>query len=61
MSSNSKNLEAHIEKLIQNVSFFKMENSLHTSNDISTEAEIETDSNLNVHIDEDTGDNFETF
>ena len=54
MSGNSKNLESHIEKLMQSVSFFKMDNN----NEAITKL---NNSELEVDIEEDAGDNFETF
>ena len=62
MSGNSKDLEAHIEKLMQSISFFKMDKHKNDSNTKPKEVSIKSnDSELKVDIEEDAGDNFETF
>jgi len=54
MSGNSKDLESHIEKLMQSVSFFK----INETDENTQEIEKET---VTIDIEEDAGDNFETF
>jgi len=56
MSSNSKDLELHIEKLMESVSFFKI-----NSNVPDSKINDENNNNSDLNIEEDAGDNFEAF
>ena len=57
MSNNSKDLELHIDRLMESISFFKINNAVS-----ETESNNEKNKTSNLSIDEeDAGDNFEAF